>query len=364
MPGNQPVAAMRAIRTLICLFGLAAPLPSPAEGPPPALVVVTEVREQEIAETNALLGVIDFDRISAVSGEVAGLITRHHATQGAWVKQGQPLVELNTDFIHKDMDIKRKQRDQVSADLQKAGSSLKRLQSLIKSNSASRQAYDDTLYDHQSLRMKRQTLDQELERLQLQLDKSTVRAPFDGIVLEKLKEQGEWIDHGTPVARLASTADVILKVALPEKFMRFQQPGLPLVVTIDALDQRIEGNILGIMPVATLRSKSATLKIALPYLPGMIQNMSALVDVPTGEKRRLPVVPRDALVRFNDRDFVYTVESGRAKQTPVEILMRSGVLAGIRRSPLTAGMKVVIDGNDRLRPDQPVQVIDRNDGPD
>lgn len=357
MPGQLPVSAMKPIYTLLFLLGLALPPITPAEGPPPARVVVTDVREQEIAQTSALLGVIDFDRISAVSGEVSGLITRHQAAEGAQVKQAQPLVELNTDFIHKDMDIKRKQRAQVSADLQKASSSLKRLESLIKSNSASRQAYDDTLYDHQSLRMKRETLDQELERLQLQLEKSTVRAPFDGIVLEKLKEQGEWIDHGAPVARLASSSDVILKVALPEKLVRFQQPGLPLTVTIEALDQQVEGRILGVMPVATLRSKSATLKIALPYVPGMIQNMSAMVHVPTGEKRRLPVVPRDALVRFQNRDFVYTIESGKAKQVPVEILVRSGDLAGVSPSPLEAGMQVVIDGNDRLRPDQPVQVL-------
>ena len=357
MPGQFPVFAVQPAHLLSLLLGLAIWSIAPAEGPPPARVVVTEVLEQEIAQTSALLGVIDFDRISAVSGEVSGLITRHQATEGARVRAGQPLVELNTDFIHKDMDIKRKQRAQVSADLQKAGSSLKRLESLIKSNSASRQAYDDTLYDHQSLRMKRETLDQELERLQLQLEKSTVRAPFDGIVLEKLKEQGEWIDRGAPVARLASSLDVIVKVALPEKLVRFQQPGLPLTVTVEALGRQIEGRILGVMPVATLRSKSATLKIALPYVPGMIQNMSAVVHVPTGETLRLPVVPRDALVRFNDRDFVYTVEDGKARRMPVDIVLRSGNLAGVSRSSLESGMRVVIDGNDRLRPDQAVQVV-------
>lgn len=340
---------------LLSLFSFS--LPTAAEGPPPARVVVTAVSTREISQTSALLGVLDFDRVSSVSGEVSGLITRHYAAEGEQVKQGQPLVELNTDFIHKDMDIKRKQRDQVSADLQKAGSSLQRLESLIKSKSASRQAYDDTLYDHQSLRMKRETLDQELERLQLQLDKSSVRAPFDGIVLEKLKEQGEWINQGTPVIRLASTDDVILKVALPEKLVRFQQPGQPLEVKIVALEQQIAGRILGVMPVATLRSKTATLKIALPYLPGMIQNMSALVEIPIGNKQRLSIVPRDALVQHNKRDFVYTVENGKAKQTPVEIKVRSGGIAGIAPSSLAPGARVVIDGNDRLHPDQPVQIV-------
>jgi membrane fusion protein (multidrug efflux system) len=254
------------------------------------------------------------------------------------------------------MDIKRKQREQTSADIQKVGS-MKRLESLLQSNSASRQTYDDALYDHRSLKKKRETLDQELERLRLHLDKSTIRAPFDGIVLEKLKEQGEWIDPGTPVCRLASIHDVVVKVAISENLARLQKTGAYLPVAIDALDLQLEGRIRGIMPVAELRSKSATLKIEIPYSDGMIQNMSVAVDVPTSEKRQLRLVPRDALVRQGGEDIVYTVRDGKALPVPVNILVRSGEWVGVDLSQLANGVPVVVDGNDRLRADQPVQIV-------
>ena len=81
------------------------------------------------------------------------------------------------------------------------------------------------------------------------------------------------------------------------------------------------------------------------------------MEVRSGERRRLLVIPRDALIRRNGNDFVYVVEDGKARLLPVEIASRSGEYAGVKPEPLAPGMQVVLDGNDRLRPDQAVLVV-------
>ena len=349
---------MRYASVICSLIWLFSPPSVLAAEAPAARVVVATVTDQQINETTRLLGIIDFDRVSRVSGEIPGSITEQHAIEGMRIKAGDPLVELNTDFIHKDIEIKQKQRDQFSADLQKVGTSLKRLENLLKKKSASRQTYDDALYDHRSLQKKRESLDLELQRLRIELEKSTIRAPFDGIVLEKLKERGEWMDRGAAVAVVASTHDVIASIALSEQLIRFQEPGTPVPVTVSSLDLQLEGKVLGIKPVATLRSKSATLKVGIPFKPGMVRNMSASVEVPSGETRRLLIIPRDALIRKNGADFVYTVEQGKASRVPVDILARRGDTAGVAPVPLKPGMLVVVDGNDRLQPGQAVQIVE------
>jgi membrane fusion protein (multidrug efflux system) len=347
-------------RLPLLLFALLLPNLCTGEQPP-ARVVTGTVKEMESASTSRLMGIVDFERISEVSGEVSGLIMKQLATEGARFKAGDPLVELNTDLIRKDMDIKRKQRSQVTADLEKVGKTLQRLESLLQKNSASRQAYDDSLFDYRSLEKKRETLDEELERLKLQLEKSVVRSPFDGVVLEKLKESGEWINPGTAVCRIASTRDLLVKAAVSEHHSRFQRPGSKIPVEIPALELELEGEILGLVPVADLRSKSATLKVAIPYRPGMLQNMSAAVEIPTSSRQRLQMIPRDALVRFKGQDFVYTVVDGKARMMPIEIIARTSSLVGVNNPRITTGMPVVVEGNDRLKPDQAVQVI-RADG--
>ncbi|MES9879896.1 MAG: efflux RND transporter periplasmic adaptor subunit [Sedimenticola sp.] len=341
------------------LLGVLTPLALTAAPPtaPAARVVVTQVVEQELAATSHLVGIIDFDRISEVSGETSGLITRQNAVEGMQVKAGAPLVELNTDLIHKDMDIKQKQRAQVSADFNRVGGTLKRLKDLLQKNSASRQVYDDTRYELEALQRKRETLDEELARLGLQLKKSTVRAPFDGVILAKLKEQGEWINPGTPVCILASTADAVMKGAISEKLVRYQERGATLVVTIEPLGIELKGRIRGFTPVADLRSKSATLKVAIPYREGMIQNMSASVEASAGKKRTLRLIPRDAVVQFQGKPHIYTVSKGKAKMLPLKILARTGTMIGVDSPTITTGMPVVVDGNDRLRPNQAVVII-------
>jgi membrane fusion protein (multidrug efflux system) len=344
--------------SLLCLLAIVLPqLLFAADAPPAAKVMVAESRLEQLNPTIRLTGIIDFDRISEVSGEISGLITRQNAVEGALVKQGDVLVELNTDLIQKDMDIKRAERAQVTADLDKVGRTMKRLESLLKKNSASRQAYDDARFDHRALQKKRETLDGELERLSLQLDKSVVRAPFDGMVLEKLKEQGEWLAPGTPVCRLAASSNLVAKVSLPENLFSFQQQGTEVPVSLIASGLELKGQVDSISPVVDLRSKSSLLKIRLPYHPGMIQNMSVSVEVSAGDRREILLLPRDALMRMKGADFVYAVKQDKAVLTPVKVVSRGNENVGVEIEDLGAGIKVVVDGNDRLRPDQPVEII-------
>ncbi|MEE9358434.1 efflux RND transporter periplasmic adaptor subunit [Candidatus Vondammii sp. HM_W22] len=344
---------------LLLFPALLLPLLSLAAETPPAKVVVATVQEREITETSQMIGVIDFDRISMVSGEISGLITQQLVSEGQRVKKGDPLVVLNTDLIQKDIDIKAQQRAQVSAEIEKMSRSLHRLESLLKKNSASIQSYDDARFEHRSLIKKRDTLDQEAERLKLQLVKSVVRAPFDGVVLEKHKEQGEWLSLGTSVCKLASTQDLVAKVAISERLMRYQQTGTRLPISIAALSIQAEGKIKGFSPVADLRSKSAVLKIELPYQRGMVQNMSVSIEVPTGKKQLLRLVPRDAVVRIKGKEFAYSLIDGKAKLMPLEIVARTFDAVAVAKPPIKVGMSVVIDGNDRLRPDQAITVVER-----
>jgi multidrug efflux pump subunit AcrA (membrane-fusion protein) len=87
---------MKSVVFLCCLAGLLLPLPIRAQQPPPAKSVVVEVTQQEIAETSRFVGIVDFDRVSAVSGEIAGLIACQYVDAGSRVNAGDPLVELNT----------------------------------------------------------------------------------------------------------------------------------------------------------------------------------------------------------------------------------------------------------------------------
>ena len=324
---------------------------------PPANVVTANVQAGEVHPTSKMVGLVLFDRMSEVAGEKEGLIKQHYFDTGLVVSQGDVLVELDTQLMQQDISIIRAQITEADAEINKLDNELKRLESLKKQSVASQSAYENAFFDLKAQRSRKTTLVRRLERLQIEIEKSKVRAPFDGIVLEKKKDLGDWLGHGDVVARLGSVSGVRAIIPVAERLMPYQQPGQEFRVTLPGIDKQITGKFSGWVPFAELRSKSVYMKIALPYEKGMVENMSAEIEIPTAEPRKMLLLPRAALLQKQDASAVYTIKDGAAMLTPVKVLARIGDQIGVQSDGLDKDMPVVIDGNDRLQPGQAVNIV-------
>ncbi len=329
-----------------------------SQEPPPARVVTMASFEKEIAITSPMVGIVDYDVVSSLSPEVAGLIKEHFYREGDMVKKGDVLVRLSTDFIEKDIEILQKKSEQIDVSMQKTEKNLKRLDMLFKNDATSEKDYDDEYFLYNELIKQKEELSKEIEKLQLQLDKSVIHAPFDGLVMENLAEVGQWVAQNTPVCTLANTDELYVKVPVSEDILKYLVLGENISLKITALDMDLNGRISRFVPVADLKSKTVGVKIKIPFFEHAVQNMSARVSVPVSERRKLVMLKRAALVNMNNTDFVYTIEDNTAKLVPISIATYEGEYFGVDQSILSPGITVVIDGNDRLRPGQPVQVIE------
>ena len=325
---------------------------------PPARVAVAKVFEKQVAPTATLVGSVIFDQTAGISSEISGLIDDHRMIEGALVRRGDLLVRLNTDFVTKDMEILKRQIAQNDIRIQNALKNLKRFETLYSQDAASEKAYDDLAFESRELQIEKERLQVTLAKKQMELEKSTIRAPFDGLILERNKNPGEWLSPGESLCRLASVADVVVRVALSEDLMPYVAVGQALTFTVTAMGREFQGKIKAIVPEVDVRSKTFDIKLSLDYVPGLFQNMSARVHVPTGPARRLKMIQRGALVRYQGREFIYTVQDGVAKMIPIQVVTMDGGYLGVEAPHLSAGMPVVVDGNERLRPDQPVTVVE------
>ncbi len=344
------------MRFLIAVVLLLVSLTALAAGPPPANVVVAKVFEKEIAETVRVMGMVDFDEKSRLAPEIAGLVIRQQMTEGAVLKKGTVLLRLSPNFIRKDIEIIEQQIRQAGIKIENAARNLKRLKSLYRQKVTSQKDYDDLSDTLRELVVEKRTLQRRLEKKQLELKKTVIRAPFDALILERLKTVGEWVSRDTPVGLLGSVHSTIVRAAVSENLVRFIRPGQEISLVITALDRPLKAHLTAIVPVADPRSKTFQIKIAIPYFDDLIMNMSAAVNVPSSPRMKLRMIKRDALVRFQGKDFVYTVKDGRAKILPVEIAAVNGEYIGVAAPYIVVGMPVVVDGNERLRPDQPVKI--------
>lgn len=351
------------IHFLLLFFALATVSPAPAQQQqqqPPAKVVTAQITREIVTKNRSFIGVLDFDKTSNISADVAGLAKQVLVREGSRVRQGDLLVELDTELLDREIAVQQNRLEQAGLNIEQAGKNLDRLEALLSRMGTSEKNYDDSVFAHQNALLEKKSAELELEKLMIRKRKSGITAPFDGIVLENKVETGEWVQQGVPLLALGSLEKIVIRVPAEESILRYVKPGDAAPVKINALDMELTGTVSMISPIADPRTKNIFVEVAIPAFDTMVVNMSAEVYLPAGEKTELSILPRDALIKFQGKDFVYTVKEGKAAILPVNIITFLGDRVGADDPHLTPGMPVVIEGNERLRPDQPVVMDGEN----
>lgn len=327
-----------------------------AEGPPPAKVVIGQVQSEEVSTTQSVTGILYYERVSEISTEVVGLVEEVTVSQGDRVAKGDALVKLNTEILEREIALTRTRIAQIELRINTTEKNFNRLDRLFQSSGVSEKDFDDALYAYQDAGKEKQVVEDTLAKLLIQQRRSVIKAPFSGIVLNKNVDSGAWVQPGKLLVSIGSSSDLFVRAPIAENLLQFIQLGQPLEVVLNAYNRQVEGTVIGIDPVADLKTKNVFLKIKIPPMDFVAQNMSANVFVPSSEKLRLSVFSRAAVIKSQGKDFVYTVKEGKASLLPVNIVAYLGRKVAVDNPNIVPGLPVVIEGNERLRPDQPVVV--------
>ncbi|WP_319550266.1 efflux RND transporter periplasmic adaptor subunit [Desulfogranum marinum] len=342
---------------LVCFFFSSLAVTGYCQDPPPAKVRTAPITKEQVSRNKPFLGILYYDRLSKVSSEVAGLVETINVRSGDRVKKGEPLVQLNTDLLDQDIKLSTTRVKQKKLENELAQKNYDRQKSLLENRGASQKKYDDAQFAYNNSMMEQQAAQHTLARLRLQQKKSLITAPFDGIILEKNVDSGDWVQQGGQVAVIGASDALFVKVPVGETLLQFIQPGAEVEVVINAFAQSLTGTIDTIDPRADTKTKNVSIKIRIPVIAKSVENLSATVHLPISNKQQLSIIPRDALIKFKGKDFVYTVKEGKAGILPVNIVTFLGDKVAADNPYLAPGMPVVIEGNERLRPDQPVTII-------
>ncbi len=136
-----------------------------AQEQPPASVVITKVNSEKVSQTQSVIGIVYYDRISEVSTEVTGLVQTVLAQKGSHVRQGDALVRLDTEMLDNEIALKKTHIAQNDLLLKNTGKNFKRLETLYKESGVSEKDYDDALFTFQNARLEKQARQEELANL-------------------------------------------------------------------------------------------------------------------------------------------------------------------------------------------------------
>jgi RND family efflux transporter MFP subunit len=325
------------------------------KGPPPANVSVATVKAGMVAPQAEFIGTVFFQEVSDVASELSGLVEVVRFEEGQRIKKGQVLIELGSDLLNKRLRATSATYEQALSELEIARIELKRREKLFKKKSISEQSYDENRFRVRGMEKRASSLKAEVERIEIELQKKIIRAPFDGIVIKRQVDRGEWLAEGATVAILAKDDVVDIVVDVSEEFIPFVQVGMPVKATVSG--KELSGSIIAVVPRGDIATRTFPVKIRTLNTLALIEGMSARVVLPTAKPKKTLVVPRDAVIPVFGQTVVYAVKDSKAQMIPVSVIGYQDLIAGIEGQGLAEGMQVVVKGNERLRNGQRVSVI-------
>ncbi len=327
---------------------------SQSQGMPPAKVVVAKILTGTVAPENEFIGTAYYQEKSGVASELGGKVELVNFKEGDRVKKGDVLVQLNTDLLEKKLLAAYASYEEVLAALEEAQKKFERADKLYKEELISDEIHDSSRFSVKSIEKKALSLKADADILSIELEKTAIRAPYDGLVVKKNTDRGEWLSSGSTAMTIAKDDYMVPVVYVPERIVQFIRAGQLVDVKVGKLIMK--GKVVAIVPAGDTSTRTFPVKIGIPNDSELIEGMEVRVTLPAGKRQKALTVPRDAVITAYGNTVVYAVNDSKAAMIPVKIIGYNGMTAGIQGQGLAEGMNVVIKGNERLRPGQPVMI--------
>ena len=302
---------------------------------PTPVKTATVIVETLNVEVTAV-GTLRADETVVVRPEIAGRVAAIHFKEGQAIRQNEPLITL-------DQAEYQAQQASSAAQLALEESSFRRLQDLDRKNLTSQQNLDEARAKLDAARAQH-----ELNRVRL--DKTVIRAPFDGTVGLRQVSPGAYVKPGDDIANLESLGAMKLDFRAPETYLSRLRTGQTLAVRVDAWpDQPFEGAIYAIEPGVDEETRTVLLRARLPnkgnkLRPGLFARISLVLE----RRENALVAPEQAIVPVGQNSFVYRVVEGKAIMTPVQLGQRRPGQVEIVQG-VSAGDVLVTDGQLKIR---------------
>lgn len=307
----------------------------------PIAVITRKVEAQSFVDRFTALGTARANEAIEVTARTTSIVTGINFRDGQKVRTGEVLIELDAR--------------QESANLSLADAQLKQAESQYQRSKALAETNVVSAADLDQLEANLMVAKAQVRGARARLDTLSVKAPFAGIVGLRKISLGDLVGPDTVMTTLDDTSIIKLEFGIPESFVSDVRSGAKILAESTVYtDRRFEGTVVSIDTRVDPVTRAVTVIATVPNKDGLLKpGMFLTVSL---EKRRESVllIPEEALVPREGRQYVFVVEDGKAIEREVTLGGRAPGLAEVR-SGLEAGALVITEGTQRVRTGAPVQ---------
>ena len=320
-----------------------------AGGMPPMPVEVVAARSDTVVDAILASGQIEAIQSVELRPDIEGRLAQILVREGAEVAKGTPLFKVDDGELTAEVA-------RAAADRDLATQALERTRDLMGQRASSQADLE------RAEAMSRSTRAQ-YDLLALRLARTTVRAPFTGVVGQRFVSLGDYVTTSTRLASVQTVNPQRAAFQVPERYAAALKAGQRVVFRVAALPGKEYSGIVDFVdPVVQLPGRTITVKAEVANPKRELQaGMFIDARLATEVRPSAVVIPEDAILPIQGTIYVWVAKEGKAARRQVTLGVRTPGWVETR-SGIEAGEAVVVGGQERLSEGAPVapKVLDRS----
>lgn len=318
-------------------------------GAPALPVEVAVAREDTVVDAIQSTGQVEALQSTDLQPDIEGRIVEILMREGAEVAAGQALFRID------DQELKA-QVDRAEAERDLSDQALARTRQLLAQDAASTSDLEQAEATARSNRAS-------LELLKLRLARTTVRAPFAGVVGQRLVSLGDYVTTATRLVTIETVDPQHVTFAVPERHAGVVHRGQRVTFRVASRPgEEFAGTVEFVSPRVQLPARTLLVKALVPNGRRQLQSgMFVETRLATAVRPRAVVVPEEAVLTLQGNTWVWVVKEGKASRRAVTLGVRAPGQVEIPTG-VEPGEQVVVGGLELLQEGAPVSptLVDRN----
>lgn len=308
--------------------------------PRPVRLARAELRPME--RSLQVVGTLAARDEATVAAQVAGQIELNHVDLGDAVTNGQELALIDTTSYDALVRQSAANLARAQASAANAARNLQRAQDLQKEKIASASDLDQAVADAGRTQADVKSAEAADAIARLNLDRSRVRAPFDGVVAQRLVTVGNYVAVGDPILRLVKINPLRLRLDVPERESIAVRPDQEVRVSVEGDTNSYAGRLARVAPSIRQTDRMLQAEADVPN-PGTLRaGLFARAKIIVDPSDLGLSIPASALTTFAGLEKVVLLQDGKAVEKTVTTGRRAADWIEIT-SGLKAGETVVLE---------------------
>ncbi|MCH7398125.1 efflux RND transporter periplasmic adaptor subunit [Belliella sp. DSM 107340] len=235
-----------------------------------------------------------------ISGEVSGRIQEISAVEGMRVRKGEVLAVIDAESVQRNID-------ELETQMELANIVFEKQERLWNQQIGTEIQYLEA-------KNRKESLEKNMAGLKTQMDRTKVKAPFNGTVETVNVRMGELVQPGTPMFQFVGESDLFIESDVSERYVGIVNRGDSVEISFPSINETLKTKVTAIGTIINPNNRTFKVEVVLPNLSYVKPNMISVMKINDYENKDAVTVPNYLVLQDSKGDYVYIVENDMSKK--------------------------------------------------